>query len=444
MRTQDWMSGIHDFRALNDIIMPGSHDAGMSATAMGDQLSRGVGPLITHYKAGRTQNVDVEAQCNAGSRFFDIRMGDVPPGSGGNNISGVTQKRAQHAPGAGWMTYKSTTVFGEEERHIFQGVRRFLNANPSEVVLLRISKSACTILASLEADLNALLGDRLFKREEWCNLLDLPIGVMRGKAIVLIDDKGDQSQYINQKRGLHPFLNVTKNKQHRARALSGNVHGLASCGSYSEATSFHSMMGDLADYATGVRKVLNGNKWYESKAGQMAHWGAHVNGNCGCSNTPHLFMLYWTYTSKKPWNDVAKLTTEQNLEDQRGDKFEILTSQMEKNINDGFFDPNVNPGGDIYQKIQDLPMSTPNYWDARAAIIRKHLNSHTARERCMPNVVMYDFVNSKTSEEIIRLNHVDILEEATREQGYFGPVSQPIQGLNAIYQNLPGMDEFKR
>ena len=59
-------------------------------------------------------------------------------------------------------------------------------------------------------------------------------------------------------------------------------------------------------------------------------------------------------------------------------------------------------------------------------------------------VVMYDFVNSKTSEEIIRLNHVDILEEATREQGYFGPVSQPIQGLNAIYQNLPGMDEFKR
>ena len=38
--TENWMGGINDQRFLSDIIMPGSHDAGMSTKAMQDQKAR--------------------------------------------------------------------------------------------------------------------------------------------------------------------------------------------------------------------------------------------------------------------------------------------------------------------------------------------------------------------------------------------------------------------
>ena len=73
--TENWMGGINDFRHLNDIIMPGSHDSGMSSIAMEDQIDRKVlWKSGVHYAAGRTQDLNVYQQCNAGVRFFDVRI----------------------------------------------------------------------------------------------------------------------------------------------------------------------------------------------------------------------------------------------------------------------------------------------------------------------------------------------------------------------------------
>ena len=292
MGLSNWMSGIHDNRKLSDIIMPGSHDAGMSADQMPDHA-----PTSKSYKAGRTQNLDVQQQCNAGSRFFDIRLRDV---------DGISF--AQHEATLGMR------AIGESARHILMGVKNFLNANPSEIVLIRISKSSAGSLKHLELDLKRWLGRKMFKRDFACNLLDVPIGLMRGHALVLIDRKNGGAERINQKKGLHPFLNVTKNQEDRKRINDSKAHdsieGVVTCGCFSNASTFSGMIGDLANYASGI-KSINKRGHLKKGSGQIEHWGGHVEGKCGAERVPHLFMLYWTYTSYSLWNDVSIRTEAQ-------------------------------------------------------------------------------------------------------------------------------------
>ena len=405
--TENWMSNLGDHRRLNDIIMPGSHDAGMSIEAMAHYPDS-----YRRYKAGRTQNINVEEQCNAGSRFFDIRMGDVKIGD-----SGKKESRARHQPG--FFGFDSITAFGEKESEIFNGVRKFLDRNKSEIVLLRISKSDTSVLKELQEDVKKMLGHTLYMPQKTCeNLLTISIGQLRGKAIVLLDDKGDTAGYIDQKNGLNSFINVSKNTKKIAHATGPNMNGLTVCGNYSNAKTFQKMIGNLGDVASGVKK----------KNGQVGYWGKHATDDCGAHGAPHLFMLYWTFTSTDINNDVSESTKREN-EGLMSDAFlkkqvSEPTSPQSKSIKGIHerikgvharhhqIDPKVNPGGDIYSGDWAAELMGPDgYYGMRKLIIDQRLNSLTAKSRCMPNVVMYDFVNSKTSEDIIRLNHTDILNE---------------------------------
>ena len=56
----------------------------------------------------------------------------------------------------------------------------------------------------------------------------------------------------------------------------------------------------------------------------------------------------------------------------------------------------------------------------------------------MPNIVMYDFISPELSQQIVDLNHKDILNEVTRMQDFQGPVSGPIYENVAIQPSGKG------
>ena len=63
-----WSASLDDNKALNQITMPGSHDA----TIYEDVISyAGIGGPKSW---SITQNLNIYDQCMAGSRFFDVRL----------------------------------------------------------------------------------------------------------------------------------------------------------------------------------------------------------------------------------------------------------------------------------------------------------------------------------------------------------------------------------
>ena len=64
---KNWMSDLDDNTKLNDIIMPGSHDAGMYKVT----ARKG---LCTKNHQAITQVGDIEMQLEDGTRFFDFRV----------------------------------------------------------------------------------------------------------------------------------------------------------------------------------------------------------------------------------------------------------------------------------------------------------------------------------------------------------------------------------
>ena len=68
IHTATWMEGLNPKLLLNGIIMPGSHDAGMSRTdhcGAGADLNEGI---------VQTQALDMLGQLMAGARYFDVRV----------------------------------------------------------------------------------------------------------------------------------------------------------------------------------------------------------------------------------------------------------------------------------------------------------------------------------------------------------------------------------
>jgi len=94
----NWMAAIEDDTLVTDIAMGGSHDAG----------------CMDMMWAYQTQNTSIAEQLQAGTRYFDIRV----------------------ANDAGTLRVFHADLFGPEFLPILADVRAFLEANPSEVLLL--------------------------------------------------------------------------------------------------------------------------------------------------------------------------------------------------------------------------------------------------------------------------------------------------------------------
>lgn len=102
---QIWMKKLPDSRELNKISIPGTHD---TASFYGGDMTQ-------------TQSLSVAEQLNAGIRFLDIRIWH---------------------DGTKFHIYHGIAYQHQDFGQIMKDVTNFLNTNPSEVVLMRVSQTA--------------------------------------------------------------------------------------------------------------------------------------------------------------------------------------------------------------------------------------------------------------------------------------------------------------
>jgi len=122
----NWMSSIKDHikhRRLSHVVMPGTHDAGMSAITTG---FLGGGTEVNT----QTQKLNIFAQLMAGSRWFDLRVVSMHDGLG-------------HAPEF-WTLHVNEEAnkvvlgaSGEKFDQVIDGINRFTAQYPGEIIILQ-------------------------------------------------------------------------------------------------------------------------------------------------------------------------------------------------------------------------------------------------------------------------------------------------------------------
>ena len=241
MANEDWMDGFtdDDTRYLTDLVLPASHDAGVSQSHYDGYWK---GSSAKHTIA---QRYDIAGQLAAGSRFFDLRIGRH------NGQLHTFHGEGLGSLGGGW---------GESAQSIFQAVDAFLAAHTGEIVILRIShtdesKGAHTLL------LNSIAAQRLCCLNR--NIAGIALSELRGKAIAIFDEKALSTPQPQQ--GLHRFV-----KYGDAR-VDHNFLGLAICGKYAGVSADMDKVGKTA--------IEQGN----AHSDHQKMYGRHT----------HLFMVYW-------------------------------------------------------------------------------------------------------------------------------------------------------
>ena len=135
----------------------------------------------------------------------------------------------------------------------------FLDAHPSEFVILRLTKPAGGAKDEIVEKLvkSSLKDDKLYRSAGFPNFASSTIRSLRGKALCVFEPKSFSTLHPNF--GLHPFY----------RYDEGATTGLITCGKYSNSPK--------------LRKVIDGQVEKIECTTQI-----HIG--------DHLFVLYWTQT----------------------------------------------------------------------------------------------------------------------------------------------------
>lgn len=231
-----WMGALADNLTLKEITMPGSHDAGVyrEATSSAGFL----GGLVPKSNTA-CQDRSILEQCEAGSRFFDIRL-----------KTSSTSIRAHH-------TTAGQGAVGESWDSTLESVSAFLESHPTEFVILRLTKPAGGAKDEIiEKVVQSSLGKKLYKSASFTNFANKTVQSVRGSAICAFDPK--EFKTLQPAIGMHPFYRYEDNA----------AFGVITCGKYSNNKK--------------LKKVIDG---------QVAKIDQHAGHAAG-----HLFVLYWTQT----------------------------------------------------------------------------------------------------------------------------------------------------
>lgn len=186
--TNDWMGKLpSSFQYLNQIALPGSHDAGMSEV---NHCTVGAAAWNT-----RTQNRNILNQALAGSRYFDIRV-DYDH----------DELWTYHRTGAG------VGCSGQRLNDVLNNAVSFLSANPTETLILKFSHtrsdsghSQRDIVERVVNLLTSSYTDYLYKSDNnGVNLSRVDLDSMRGKIIAVFDY--EYFAHINPQQGIFSYL----------------------------------------------------------------------------------------------------------------------------------------------------------------------------------------------------------------------------------------------
>lgn len=254
-----WMKGISDQAHLNQIIMPGSHDAGMSQT---EHCSFGVVSADA-----QTQDRAIYQQTIAGSRYFDIRV-DYDHGT-------LTTYHRTGEVGCG----------GEYLKDVLNDAVMFLQQNPSETLILKFSHTR-NDSGHHSADITKRVIELLqttptYKQYLYAsdaaqpNLDTIPLAQLRGKIIAVFDQ--EYASYFDPQQGIFSYRDFDPSH-------SDTEQNLSVYDSYSNTDDFNKMSADQ----------LN-------KLNQYGGWGKN-----------HLFLLSWTLTGTAGHLNIHSLAEKAN------------------------------------------------------------------------------------------------------------------------------------
>jgi len=167
---KDMLKPLQSKKSLKDIVIPGSHDAGMSVlTATGGQQKGTINACNT-----LTQQLVIEQQLMQGIRMFDLRVGTY-------NESLYTKHAA-----ADCMADAIGGGYGEPLKTVSLAIKQFLKNNSEEIVLVSFSHfcETETPLKQLQDSLLNWIGKDKIYQNNAVNIGDVPISQLAGKAIL--------------------------------------------------------------------------------------------------------------------------------------------------------------------------------------------------------------------------------------------------------------------
>lgn len=167
---KDMLKPLQSKKSLKDIVIPGSHDAGMSVlTATGGQQKGTINACNT-----LTQQLVIEQQLMQGIRMFDLRVGTY-------NESLYTKHAA-----ADCMADAIGGGYGEPLKTVSLAIKQFLKNNSEEIVLVSFSHfcETETPLKQLQDSLLNWIGKDKIYQNNAVNIGDVPISQLAGKVIL--------------------------------------------------------------------------------------------------------------------------------------------------------------------------------------------------------------------------------------------------------------------
>lgn len=157
-------------KTLKDIVMPGSHDAGMSVlTATGGQQKGTINDCNT-----LTQKLNIEQQLNSGIRMFDFRAGAYNKMLYTKHASSDCM---EDALGGG---------YGEKLHTVALAIRHFLQANQQEIIVATFSHfcEKEIPMGALKDSLMQWIGADLIYTAGASSFDQVPLSELAGKAIL--------------------------------------------------------------------------------------------------------------------------------------------------------------------------------------------------------------------------------------------------------------------
>lgn len=270
MDTTKWMKDLSDTKLLRQIVMPGSHDAGVYGTA--DTVLRS--PSLVKKEYVVCQHSDFSKQALAGSRFFDCRV----------FFRKIAHKQYENVLGhfarEKQKTSKEPAIggYGGALEAVLKQALDFVAANATEFVILRFSHTyhptECVNEIKQIIKSKPAYGNIVYKQPG--NLAMKRIGDLRGKLIMVFDEKFHH--HITPTEGVHRFCKYSEGV--------ANIDGLATCGVFARSM-------DMKTVHDGAMK------------GVEKHLKYHPGDGAG-----HLHFVYWQQTAGVLGEkDIFKTTT---------------------------------------------------------------------------------------------------------------------------------------
>ena len=264
MDTSNWMRQLSDKKWLRQIVMPGSHDAGVYGTAQ--TIIRATALVTPEYTV--CQHSDFSKQALAGSRFFDCRvfLRKIPKGQ--RSLPGEKyESRLGHFAMEKVKGSKEPTLggYGGALEAVVRQAIEFVLAHPSEFIILRFSHTyhptECVDEIKAVIRSKPRYAGAVYKQNG--NVATKAIGALRGQVIMVFDEKFNH--HITPTEGIHRFKKYSDGLSH--------IDGLATCGTFSSSMK-------ISDVHKGAMSAVRKH---------LAHTGS--------PDTAHLHFVYWQQTA---------------------------------------------------------------------------------------------------------------------------------------------------